>query len=105
MEPARAAVWNARAALLYSLGGWTALGGLIYYSSLDNTKTGTENESDPEANPGTRKEIHTKEYPFGLTVTTEITYKEVQPPLTRLLRRAVSFFVPNDDPPDPPSEK
>uniref|UniRef100_A0A8U7MA86 D-aminoacyl-tRNA deacylase n=1 Tax=Corvus moneduloides TaxID=1196302 RepID=A0A8U7MA86_CORMO len=32
MKPARAAVWNARAALLYSLGGWTTLGALIYYS-------------------------------------------------------------------------
>lgn len=61
-----------------------------------------ENENDPEAKQGPRKEVHTKEYPFGLTVTTEITYKEVQPPLTRLLRRVVSFFVPNDD---PPSEK
>ncbi|XP_071404171.1 small integral membrane protein 26 isoform X1 [Pithys albifrons albifrons] len=28
----RAALWNARAALLYSVGGWTALGGMIYYS-------------------------------------------------------------------------
>ncbi|XP_039915296.1 small integral membrane protein 26 [Hirundo rustica] len=100
MKSARAAVWNARAALLYSLGGWTTLGALIYYSRLD--KAGTENESDPETNQGTHKEVHTKEYPFGLTVTTEITYKEVQPPLTRLLRRAVSFFVPNDE---PPSEK
>ncbi|XP_039573383.1 small integral membrane protein 26 [Passer montanus] len=104
MKPARAAVWNARAALLYSLGAWTTLGGLIYYSRLEKggTATGTENENDPEANQGPRKEVYTKEYPFGLTVTTEITYKEVQPPLTRLLRRVVSFFVPNGD---PPSEK
>ncbi|XP_068864568.1 small integral membrane protein 26 [Aphelocoma coerulescens] len=100
MKPARAAVWNARAALLYSLGGWTTLGGLIYYSRQNKARIG--NENDPEANQGIRKEVHTKEYPFGLTVTTEITYKEVQPPLTRLLRRVVSFFVPNDD---PPSEK
>lgn len=62
----------------------------------------SENENDPEANRGIRKEVRTKEYPFGLTVTTETTYKEVPSPLTRLLRRAVSFFVPNDD---PPSEK
>ncbi|XP_062345357.1 small integral membrane protein 26 [Cinclus cinclus] len=100
MKPARAAVWNARAALLYSLGGWTTLGALIYHSQRD--KGSTENENDSDANQGTRKEVHTKEYPFGLTVTTEITYKEVQPPLTRLLRRVVSFFVPNDG---PPSEK
>ncbi|KAM4786064.1 small integral membrane protein 26 [Cyanocitta cristata] len=100
MKPARAAVWNARAALLYSLGGWTTLGALIYYSRQHKASIG--NENDPEANQGIRKEVHTKEYPFGLTVTTEITYKEVQPPLTRLLRRVVSFFVPNDD---PPSEK
>ncbi|XP_041280058.1 small integral membrane protein 26 isoform X1 [Onychostruthus taczanowskii] len=104
MKPARAAVWNARAALLYSLGAWTTLGGLIYYSRLEkaSTGTGTENENDPEANQGVRKEVHTREYPFGLTVTTEITYKEVPPPLTQLLRRVVSFFVPNDG---PPSEK
>ncbi|CAN8202967.1 unnamed protein product [Coccothraustes coccothraustes] len=102
MKAARAAVWNARAALLYSLGAWTTLGALIYYGRLERANTGTENENDPEANQGARKDVHTKEYPFGLTVTTEITYKEVQPPLTRLLRRVVSFFVPNDD---PPSEK
>ncbi|KAM4903505.1 small integral membrane protein 26 [Sylvia borin] len=100
MKPARAALWNTRAALLYSLGGWTTLGALIYYTRLD--RDSTENERDPEANQGTRREVRTKEYPFGLTVTTEITYKEVQPPLTRLLRRVVSFFVPNGD---PPSEK
>lgn len=29
---ARAAVWNARWALIYSLGGWTALGGMMHYS-------------------------------------------------------------------------
>ncbi|XP_053793350.1 small integral membrane protein 26 [Vidua chalybeata] len=102
MKPARAAVWNARAALLYSLGAWTTLGGLIYYGRLEKAGTGTENENDPDANQGGRKEVRTKEYPFGLTVTTEITYREVQPPLTRLFRRVVSFFVPNDD---PPSEK
>ncbi|XP_068042713.1 small integral membrane protein 26 [Anomalospiza imberbis] len=100
MRAARASVWSARAALLYSLGAWTTLGALVYYGRLE--KASTENENDPDANQGARKEIRTKEYPFGLTVTTEITYKEVQPPLTRLLRRVVSFFVPNDD---PPSEK
>ncbi|RLV62244.1 hypothetical protein DV515_00019516 [Chloebia gouldiae] len=100
MKPGRAALWNARAALVYSLGAWTTLGALIYYGRLE--KGSTENENDPEAKQGARKEVHTKEYPFGLTVTTEITYREVQPPLTRLLRRVVSFFVPNDD---PPSEK
>ncbi|KAL9864473.1 small integral membrane protein 26 isoform 1-T1 [Geothlypis trichas] len=101
MKPARAAVWNARAALVYSLGAWTTLGALIYYRRLQKGSTGTENENDPEANQ-LRKEVHTKEYPFGLTVRTEITYKEVQPPLTQLLRRVVSFFVPDDG---PPSEK
>ncbi|XP_058658605.1 small integral membrane protein 26 isoform X1 [Ammospiza caudacuta] len=101
MKPARAAVWNARAALVYSLGAWTTLGALIYYGRMEKGSTGTENRNDPEASQP-RKEVHTKEYPFGLTVTTEITYKEVQPPLTRLLRRVVSFFVPDDG---PPSEK
>ncbi|XP_032910694.1 small integral membrane protein 26 [Catharus ustulatus] len=100
MKPARAAVWNARAALLYSLGGWTALGGLIYYSRME--KASTEGENDPAANEGIRKEVRVKEYPFGLTVRTEITYREEQPPITRLLRRVVSFFVPDDS---PPSEK
>nr|XP_031360382.1 small integral membrane protein 26 [Lonchura striata domestica] len=102
MRLGRAAVWNARAALVYSLGAWTTLGALIYYGRVEKGGTGTENENDPEAKQGPRKEVYTKEYPFGLTVTTEITYKEVQPPLTRLFRRVVSFFVPNDD---PPSEK
>ncbi|XP_023778754.1 small integral membrane protein 26-like [Cyanistes caeruleus] len=100
MKPERAAAWNARAALLYSLGAWTTLGALIYYRPLE--KPSTESENDPEGNQGVRKEVRTKEYPFGLTVTTEVTYKEDQPPLTRLLRRVVSFFVPNDG---PPSEK
>ncbi|KAF4794027.1 hypothetical protein TURU_105553 [Turdus rufiventris] len=100
MNPARAAVWNARAALLYSLGGWTALGGLIYYSRQENART--EDENDPAANQGLRKEVRVTEYPFGLTVTTEITYREEQPPITRLLRSVVSFFVPDDS---PPSEK
>uniref|UniRef100_A0A674GEJ1 Small integral membrane protein 26 n=1 Tax=Taeniopygia guttata TaxID=59729 RepID=A0A674GEJ1_TAEGU len=95
MKPGRAAVWNARAALVYSLGAWTTLGALIYYSRLEKGSTATGTGSGA-------CEVYTKEYPFGLTVTTEITYKEVQPPLTRLLRRVVSFFVPNDD---PPSEK
>uniref|UniRef100_A0A8C5TJM1 Small integral membrane protein 26 n=1 Tax=Malurus cyaneus samueli TaxID=2593467 RepID=A0A8C5TJM1_9PASS len=104
MKPARAAVWNARAALVYSLGAWSTLGALIYYSRQDkgSTGTGSGNENDPETKQGTYKEVRTKEYPFGLTVTTEITYKEVQPPLTQLFRRVVSFFVPNDG---PPSEK
>lgn len=39
---ARAAVWNARWALVYSLGGWTALGGMIHYSySSDGAGDGT----------------------------------------------------------------
>lgn len=41
MRPERAALWNARAALLYSLGGWTTLGALIYYSRLEKASTGT----------------------------------------------------------------
>lgn len=61
-----------------------------------------EDENDPAANQGLRKEVRVTEYPFGLTVTTEITYREEQPPITRLLRRVVSFFVPDAS---PPSEK
>lgn len=37
----RAAVWNARAALLYSVGGWTLLGAMLHYRS-SSTDGGTE---------------------------------------------------------------
>lgn len=37
----RAAVWNARAALLYSLGGWTMLGAVLHYNfNSGGTETG-----------------------------------------------------------------
>ncbi|XP_075606123.1 small integral membrane protein 26 [Balearica regulorum gibbericeps] len=93
----RAAVWNARAALLYSLGGWTMLGAMLHYSS--ESGGGPENESDPQENNATRKEVFTRETVLGLKVTTVVTYKDVQPPITRLLRRVKSFFDSNDDPP------
>lgn len=57
-----------------------------------------ENESDPQANQATHKEVYTTETILGFKVTTIITYKEVQPPVTRLLRRVKSFFDPNDSP-------
>ncbi|XP_074898101.1 small integral membrane protein 26 [Buteo buteo] len=98
----RAAVWNARAALLYSLGGWTMLGAMLHYnfnSGGTESGDGPENESDPQANQATRKEVYTKETALGFKVTTIITYKEVQPPITQLLRRVKSFFDPNDSPP------
>ncbi|XP_027604144.2 small integral membrane protein 26 [Pipra filicauda] len=103
----RVAVWNARAALLYSLGGWTALGGMIYYSRYGSgggaeSGGGPENENDPQRNQGPRKEVYTTETPFGFQVRTEVTYRDDQPPLTRLLRRVVSFF---DSSGSPPSEK
>ncbi|XP_053918632.1 small integral membrane protein 26 [Cuculus canorus] len=97
----RAAVWNARAALLYSLGGWTLLGAMLHYSS---TSTDTEraarpeNEEDPQANQGPLKEVFTRETVIG-KVTTIITYKEEQPPITRLLRRVKSFFDSSGSPP------
>ncbi|XP_027518831.1 small integral membrane protein 26 isoform X2 [Corapipo altera] len=97
----RAAVWNARAALLYSLGGWTALGGMMYYSRY-GSGGGPENENDPQTNQGPNKEVYTTETPFGFQVKTEVTYRDVQPPLTRLLRRVVSFFYSSGS---PPSEK
>ncbi|KAM6433553.1 small integral membrane protein 26 [Rhynochetos jubatus] len=98
MRSLRAAVWNARAALLYSLGGWTVLGAVIHYNS-SNSGAGLEIEDDPEANQGKRKEVFTKETGLGLKITTTVTYNEVQPPLTRLLRRTTSFVFPNDGPP------
>ncbi|XP_027550743.1 small integral membrane protein 26 isoform X2 [Neopelma chrysocephalum] len=94
----RAAVWNARAALLYSLGGWTALGGMIFYSRY-SSGGGTENENDPQTSQGPHKEVYTTETPFGLQVRTEVTYREDQPPITRLLRRLVSFFDSSGSPP------
>ncbi|KAM6298345.1 small integral membrane protein 26 [Aegotheles albertisi] len=98
----RAALWNARAALLYSLGGWTLLGTMMYYSSRGggaDSGGGPENESGPQANQGGRKEVFTTETPLGFQVTTIVTYKDVQPPITRLLRRITSFFDPNGSPP------
>ncbi|XP_055671950.1 small integral membrane protein 26 [Falco peregrinus] len=97
----RAALWNARAALLYSVGGWTMVGAMIHYSRNSGAETGgaCENEQDPQANQGPRKEVFTKETPFGFQVTTVITYRDVQPPITRLLRRVKSFFDPDDGPP------
>lgn len=58
-----------------------------------------ENESDPQAQQGPRQEVFVTDTAFGLRVTTTITYREVQPPITRLLRRVKSFFYPNDVPP------
>ncbi|KAM6139708.1 small integral membrane protein 26 [Phoenicopterus ruber ruber] len=100
----RAAVWNARAALLYSLGGWTILGAMLHHNSSSSgggaeSGGGPENESDPQANQATHKEVFTRETALGFQVTTIITYKDVQPPITRLLRRVKSFFDSNDSPP------
>ncbi|KAK2531629.1 hypothetical protein Q9966_008513 [Columba livia] len=99
----RAAVWNTRAALLYSLGGWTMLGAMIHYSRTSGGDIAgggqPENESDPQAQQGPRQEVFVTDTAFGLRVTTTITYREVQPPITRLLRRVKSFFYPNDVPP------
>ncbi|XP_054027034.1 small integral membrane protein 26 [Dryobates pubescens] len=93
----RAALWNARAALLYSLGGWTTLGALMHYNSKYSDSE--ESKSDPEAVQGPRREVKVTETALGLTVTTIVTYKETQPPITRLLRRVKSFFDPPDEPP------
>lgn len=40
----RATVWNARAALLYSLGGWTMLGAMMHYTFRDagDAESGSE---------------------------------------------------------------
>ncbi|XP_068267306.1 small integral membrane protein 26 [Nyctibius grandis] len=94
----RAALWNARAALLYSLGGWTMLGAMLHYNST-SSGGGPENESDHQANQGAHKEVFTRENVLGFKVTTIITYRDVEPPITRLLRRVKSFFDPNDGPP------
>lgn len=100
----RLAVWNARAALLYSLGGWTVLGGMLHYtrSHGGGDSGASENESDPQAKPALKKEIYTRETALGFTVTTVITHKDVEPPITQLLRRVKSYFFPDDSP--PPSE-
>ncbi|KAM6085613.1 small integral membrane protein 26 [Theristicus caerulescens] len=98
----RAAVWNARAALLYSLGGWTMLGAMLHYRSRGGggeSGAGPENESDPQATQGAHKEVFTRETALGFRVTTVITYKDVQPPITQLLRRVKSFFDSDDSPP------
>lgn len=46
------AVWNARAALLYSLGGWTILGGMLHY-----TKNHGGGESGDAAGTGDQHSI------------------------------------------------
>ncbi|XP_064302553.1 small integral membrane protein 26 [Phalacrocorax carbo] len=95
---ARAALWNTRAALLYSLGGWTVLGAMIHYHSSIGGG-GPENESGPQANQGANQEVFTRDTVLGIQVTTVVTYKDVQPPITRLLRHVKSFFDSNDSPP------
>ncbi|KAM7117628.1 small integral membrane protein 26 [Ciconia maguari] len=99
----RAAVWNARAALLYSLGGWTMLGAMLHYNSSSGggaeSGGGPENGSDPQGSQATRKEVYTRETMLGLQMTTVVTYKDVPPPITRLLRHVKSFFDSNDSPP------
>ncbi|XP_061223233.1 small integral membrane protein 26-like [Neopsephotus bourkii] len=98
----RLAVWNARAALLYSLGGWTMLGGILHYTkNRDAGQSGdaSENKSDPQAKPALRQEIYTRETALGFTVTTVVTHREVEPPITQLLRRVKSYFYPDDSPP------
>ncbi|KAM9565037.1 small integral membrane protein 26 [Guaruba guarouba] len=96
----RLVVWNTRAALLYSLGGWTILGGMLHYT-MNRGKSGDTagNESDPQAKPALKQEIYTKETALGFTVTTVITHRDVQPPITQLLRRVKSYFFPDDSPP------
>lgn len=66
------------------------------------TSYSLENESDPQAKPALKKEIYTRETALGFTVTTVITHKDVEPPITQLLRRVKSYFFPDDSP--PPSE-
>lgn len=46
----RAALWNMRSALLYSIGGWTVLGGVLHYSysSGGGHGTGPVRPSEPE---------------------------------------------------------
>uniref|UniRef100_A0A8C3TW89 Uncharacterized protein n=1 Tax=Catharus ustulatus TaxID=91951 RepID=A0A8C3TW89_CATUS len=69
------------AALLYSLGGWTALGGLIYYSRMEKASTGTGSGAC-----GHRRGLGREGRDRGFTEA----------------GRVVSFFVPDDS---PPSEK
>ncbi|KAK4824125.1 hypothetical protein QYF61_010748 [Mycteria americana] len=56
------------------------------------------NGSDPQANQATRKEVYTREM-LGLQMTTVVTYKDVPPPITRLLRHVKSFFDSSGSPP------
>ncbi|KAM9196678.1 small integral membrane protein 26 [Mergus octosetaceus] len=99
---ARAAIWNARWALVYSLGGWTALGGMVHYSYRSDG-AGDENENHPPVEDSDSREIVVTDTPIGIKITTVATYnKDFVPPATRLLRRVKSFFDPTDS---PPSEK
>ncbi|XP_066849642.1 small integral membrane protein 26 [Anser cygnoides] len=102
MMAARAAVWNARWALLYSLGGWTALGGMMHYS-YRSAGAGAENENHPPPEDSVSREVVVTDTPIGLKITTVTTYnKDFVSPATRLLRSVKSFFDPTDS---PPSEK
>ncbi|XP_025945640.1 small integral membrane protein 26 [Apteryx rowi] len=96
----RAAVWTARSALVYSVGGWTMLGALLHHtqsssrnSSSSDGGDGSEKESDPEASQRARREVFTTNTPIGLQITTVVTYQEKpETPLARLCQRVKLFF-------------
>ncbi|XP_068792629.1 small integral membrane protein 26 [Struthio camelus] len=94
----RAAVWTARSALLYSVGGWTLLGALLHHTQTGGGGGGgPEKESDPEASQTTRREVITTNTPIGLQITTVVTYNETaETPLARLCQRLKSFLESHD---------
>lgn len=76
--------------------------GIIFFSFfflLPYPLCSLEKESDPEADKAARREVFTRETALGFRVTTVVTYNEVEPPITRLLRRVTSFFDSDDKPP------
>lgn len=101
----RAVVWNTRSALLYSIGGWTVLGGMLHYSYTTRGGAegggGHENESE-KADEELSREVVVTDTPVGLQVTTVMTYHKELPPLTRLLRHLTAYFSAGSSP--PPSE-
>ncbi|XP_072189223.1 small integral membrane protein 26 [Excalfactoria chinensis] len=100
----RAAVWNARSALLYSIGGWTMLGGVLHYNYKNSggAEDGYENKSDDKADEERSRNVVVTNAPLGIQLTTVTTYHKELPPLTRFLRRVTAYFSAGSSP--PPSE-
>ncbi|XP_065607067.1 small integral membrane protein 26 [Cyrtonyx montezumae] len=102
LKAMRAVLWNTRSALLYSVGCWTVLGGMLHYSRTSSGGAESGGEHENETNEDLSRKVVVADTPIGLRITSVTTYHKELPPLTRLLRRISTFFTPSSSP--PPSE-